>query len=220
MWDEDGNWFYDGTGDTSTGTVSTSDGSGDNSWLSDGWTQNSDGTVTDRETGNIWNLDGTYMGNTDDASQGGGQGGGNVVFDPDQFGDVYSVNGNWVGNIYGLADPAAAPLSGRSAGNTPGAAYSGSGFSGGSSGGSGSGSQSGQPSLDQIIAKLAQMLTTAKAAGPSTAQQQLALSAALRNAQAQASSSSGSGFLVVAGVALLGIIRTLPAEKRRVNFPK
>lgn len=157
------------------------------------WIDNQDGTVTDPATGDVWGIDGSFLGNTADA----GLGGGSVVLDPDEFGDVYTVNGKWIGNLYGLSAPGTVttPTPGtRGAGNNaPGGAYSGSGL-----GGSSSGSQN---SAASIAKQLQQMLASAKTSGASF-NQQAAIASALRNAQAAASPGMSSWLPLAAVVAI------------------
>ncbi len=155
------------------------------------WIDNQNGTVTDPTTGDVWGIDGSYLGNTADA----GLGGGNVALDPDEFGDVYTVNGKWVGNLFGLPAPGSPnATSARGAGQgTAGGAYS--------SGGSLGGGQSGQQSAQQLAQQLKQMLTAAKTSGASF-NQQAAIASALRNVQTNAAGSSSTSLIVALAVAL------------------
>ncbi len=177
--DDFGECYDDGTGDG--GDTTTID-----------WVYNEDGTMTDPSTGNIFDTDGQLVGNTADA----GQGGGSVVYDPDQFGDVYTVNGQWVGNINGESDPAQNPGSGRGP-------QAGGGGGGGNQGGGGGGNQN--QSLAQLIQQLQQLLSAAKSNNGS-AQQQAALAAALRNAQAKQASAASTKTILIAGGALLALL--------------
>lgn len=205
IFDLEGNWLgyenADGTWTDSNGNVFDANGNpADYSTntvtdvpevsVPSNWIDNQNGTVTDPGTGDIWGIDGTYLGNTADA----GLGGGNVTLDPDEFGDVYTVNGKWIGNLFGLSAPGSPnATSARGPGQgTPGGAYS----SGGSLGG-GQGGQGGQQTAQQLAQQLKQMLGAAQNSGGSF-NQQAAIANALRNVQAKSSSSSG---LLIAGLA-------------------
>ncbi len=183
----------DGQPITSSGSTDTSAAGSDNVTVPSNWIDNQDGTVTDPTTGDVWGIDGSYLGNTADA----GVGGGNVALDPDEFGDVYTVNGKWVGNLFGLPAPGSPnATSARGAGQgTPGGAYS--------AGGSLGGGQSGQQSAQQLAQQLKQMLDAAKSSGASF-NQQAAIASALKNAQAKTSSPSSA--LLIAAVAALGAV--------------
>lgn len=195
VWDVFGNWL----GNVNAGGNGGNGGSGGDGSefpFPQNWIVNEDLTVTDPDTGNMYDALGNYVGNTADA----GLGGGNVVLDPDEYGDVRTVNGKWIGNIYGLGEFG---LGGTPrTGGTPGGAYSSGGFGGGSGGGSG---QGGRSSDQQLMQQLQQMLAQAKAQNK-PASQQLALQNSLRNLQARTSSSSNGGAIFIAAAALVGLM--------------
>ncbi len=196
----DGGFFDNGDGTwTSFYTGETVQGGGTLGEISDGvaqvtipenWIDNQDGSVTDPTNGDIWGIDGTYLGNTADA----GLGGGMVNYDPDEFGDVYTVNGKWVGNIYGLPKPGSSnATSARKPGNTPGGAYSSGNFN--PAGGSSSSSNQNK-ATDAIVKQLA------KSSG-APFNQQAALASALNNAKAQ--SDEMTKYLLPAAIGVLAL---------------
>lgn len=170
----------------------TGDGEMPDDWLYSLFIDNGDGTLTNPDTGEIFDpITGAILGNANEPPD--------YNMEPDMYGDVYSVDGTWVGNIYGDGPPGQAPGSGR------GPAAGGSAYGSGSGGtlGGGSSSGGGGNDLGQLIKALQNMLAQSRQNGGNV-QQQAALVAALRNAQAK--QGQGLNSILVAGLVALGVV--------------